>query len=429
MNLLDLYSTPTLPRREVSVRVGGAVGSASQVPSAGLCVVGIAPEGWPWLADLAPRALVKDTRFRGERDAVEHLRLTPRDSVAALPGLAEAGSLLRDAVSVALSAGAPAVDVIVARGQGARPWELGAPDVANAIDHILDGLPGALVAMPDLAGPPSPAPLSRPPLDPVERLAVLATGATRLLTHFSERYQIALVDLPTELLDARQHVMDSIPSGDVALCQWRGGATALAAQGWRSAAAALGAVLSEDRSLTGSSLVGRSVALPPPRRVAADRRASLSFASTSALTEPMEGVAASISAVALDADGRSGRVVSDGALRRPVGQWTLPALWIVKAIHRKVVETASRFVFDRVDEGRAAAFGVAIRHALEPFTSQGMLVGPDLVGPPHIQGWPDRHPSAPALAADLSGWLRPWSLTLGVRVVVRPGLPATLEDL
>ena len=34
MNLLDLYATPITPRREVSVRVGGAVGSASQVPSA-----------------------------------------------------------------------------------------------------------------------------------------------------------------------------------------------------------------------------------------------------------------------------------------------------------------------------------------------------------------------------------------------------------
>jgi len=427
MNLLDLSSPITPPRREVSVRVGGARGSATPVPSAGLCVVGLVPTSWPWLAELAPRALVRDTRFRGERCAIEHLRLTPRDSVEVLPGLVEAGSLLRDAVTVGLCAGAPVVDVVVARMSGLQPWELDEPDVADAMDHILDDLPGAVVVIPDLAGPPIPAPISKPPLEPHERLDVMRASASRLFTHLSDRFQIALVDLPAQLAGELPAVLASIPSADAAVCGWSGSPNVMAAQGWRSAAAALGAALVCDRTSSGTSLVGRPISLPPPRRVAQDRRALLATSDAWGPAHVDGGPDRVVARVTLDDSGLAGRVSVEGALRHPPGQWTLPALRTVKSIHRRVVETASRFVFDRVDEGRAAAFGVAIRHALEPFTERGMLVGPDLSGPPQIHGWPDRDPAAPALAADLIGWLRPWSITLGVRVVVRPGLPAVLE--
>lgn len=421
---LQTPSSAALPRREVTVRLGSARPAPAASGVAPLALIGVVEEQAPWLATLLPRAVVRDTRFPGPTGAVEHLRIGASDPLDALPGLAGARSRLRDAARIALSAGAPSVDVLVARCRGSRPWQLHNPEIIALLDQFLADLPGAVLVYPDLGGPEPAGPGE--PARVEERVEALIEGASRLAPGWRERFQIGLLDLPPGAEGWERIVLSRLLGLDAGLCRWRGSEAAAAAHGWRSAAAAVGAALTRDGWREGLSLEGRRLPLPPGRRTAASRAPALSQAPATAVPRSEDEDRLLVD-LALAHGAPEATVQREPSLRSPDGAWTLPALRIVKAIHRLVVETASRFVFDTADDGRATALAAAVAHALSPFVDAGMLVGPDQHGPPELDGWPDADPAAPALWVELSGWLRPWSQSVSVRVSVRPGLPAELE--
>lgn len=147
-------------RRQVQVRVG-AVRRARELPRAsGLCVVGVAPGGATPLAEVYPEALMRRASFNGERgqedEAVEWLRFSAVHDLVGLPGLDHgAPSRLRDAVHLALSAGAPTVDVLLARRTGFGPAHVGRAEVLRLLDPFLAEARGALLVYPDLGAEPA----------------------------------------------------------------------------------------------------------------------------------------------------------------------------------------------------------------------------------------------------------------------------------
>ncbi len=412
-----------LPERGVSVRIGRTRPAPVRADQPSLCVAGICPGEAPWLADLYPDAVVHDTRFRTADAAVEHVRLRARHDVARLPGLrGEAPSRLRDAVHVALTAGAPQVDVVLARGAGLQPWDLDDRAFAELVEPFLAELLGAAVVLPDTGGPPDLG-LGRPePDDDVLRRT--ATAIRRFSTIFQQRYQVGLFDVPA--LDAEQRVelFRRCAGSDVALCCFRGTERARAVHGWRPAAAALGGLLAADRDQLGAGVVGRSVTLPPGRAVPRSRREEL------ALDDPVEPVRRGDDAlVMLDLHRVRDRavVVGDATLRQPVGEWSLPALRAVKAVHHRVVRTAERFVFRAADDAQAMALANALDQALRAWTARGLLVGAGGEGPPRIRGGVDAIPGQPGLHAVVDCQLRPSSHNVVVRVAVRPGEQPEVE--
>ena len=383
-----------------------------------MCLVAVAPPGWPLMSDVLPRAVIRDTRFRVRGCAVEQLRLAARDDLDALPGLGNGGrSRLLDAVRLALHAGLASVDVLLARAPGAGPTDLCHEDVIQALDPALADIPGVMLLFPDLA-PWGDAPSSR------EQIVSWSRSLRAIAASWAERFQVGLLDAPMGPLGALEALWPDLVGLDGALCRWTGSDDALLAHGWRCPSAPVAAALVGERIGAGGSLIGRKVTLAPGRVVPPSRAEQLRL---SRRLNTDGGRIAPTLDLAIQADNTVGIIQTEPSLRRPLGSWSLPCLRVVKAIHRRVVETCGRFVFETVDEGRATALGVAIQHALGAYIEAGMLVGPDQVGPPEIEGWPERNPETPALTAEISGWLQPWSQSVSMRVSVRPGLPPLLE--
>lgn len=415
MNLLDLTRIPGPPRRDVLVRVGGVRPPAVQAAGASVCVIGVAPEGWPWMNELLPRAIVRDTRYRVRGCAVEHLRLGSRDDLEVLPGLGNGGgSRILDAVRLALHAGLPSLDLLLARAPSAGPRDLGQDDVLEALEPLLADLPGAVLLYPDLA-PTGPGAAGEDEL-------VAWVDLTRALSAgWAERFQIALLDFPSPEVCAASW-WPQLLGLDAALCSFNGTRAALAAHAWRCPSALLAAALATERAATGGTLVGHTLALAPGRGVPPSRVHQLEVEGR----EPHNQAGDPLAVLRLEPD--RVRILSEPALRRPLGAWTLPCLRVVKIIHRRVIETCNRFVFETVDEGRATALSIAIQHALASYIESGLFVGPNQSGPPEVEGWPERGPDLPSLRVEISGWLRPWSRSLALRVSVRPGVAPELES-
>ena len=96
-------------------------------------------------------------------------------------------------------------------------------------------------------------------------------------------------------------------------------------------------------------------------------------------------------------------------------------------LFRSLIETASRFVFEKVHEAQAASLADALSRTMYPFANAGVVTGPDGRGIPDIRGGVDRSPSNPSLYADVTGILQPWSQRVVVRVGIRPGAQPSLE--
>ena len=127
-------------------------------------------------------------------------------------------------------------------------------------------------------------------------------------------------------------------------------------------------------------------------------------------------------------DRRNRAVVrSEPTLRRPIGEWSLPAVRTAKAVHQRVVSAAEPYVFERLERAQAFALVAAVSESLGPFIAAGVLVGPDGSGPPEVTGGVDANPVAPGLHADVTAQLRPWCQLVSVRVALRGGAQPTLE--
>jgi len=411
------------PERGVSVHIG-RTRPAPVVPGRpALCVAGVCPGEAPWLADLFPDAVVHDTRFRSAAAAVEHVRLRSRHDVQRLPGLtSRVPSRVRDAVRVALTAGVPQVDVVIARSRGAMPWDLERREVTELFEPFLAELLGAAVVLPDIGGPPDLGPGTADPPDVV--LKRTSTAIRRLSDVFQQRYQVGLFDVPALDAERRVELFRRVAGADIALCRFTGSEHALATHGWRSAAAAIGGLLAANTTEIGTGLVGRVVPLPPGRAIARNRGELL------ALDEPAAaGEAGDDALVTLALHRKRDRAVvtGDASFRKPVGEWSLPALRTVKAVHHRLVQTAERFVFRAADDAQAMALANALEQSLRVWTAQGMLVGAGGAGAPSIRGGVDAIPGQPGLHAVVDAQLRPWSHNVVVRVAVRPGEQPEVE--
>jgi len=136
------------------VDVGVSPVRRQDAPPPAICVVGLAGEDDPIIGEVFPRALVRNTRFSEDDITVEHVRLSSREAVGFLPGLdPDRPSLIRDAVLVALHAGAPSVDIVLARIAGLMPWDLDRPEVTYALEPFLSGMVGTSMLYPDIGGP------------------------------------------------------------------------------------------------------------------------------------------------------------------------------------------------------------------------------------------------------------------------------------
>lgn len=413
-------------RRGVSVRVGSARPAGSREEPVGVVVVGVCAPDAPWLADQFPRAVVRDTRFRDPYSAVEHIRLRSRDSVEGLPGLSGPHrSRVRDAVRLALSVGAPSVDVILARVGGAKPWQLDSHELHEALDGFLDLIPGAALVFPDLGGPIPVGPGTRH--DPELRVQTALDSIRRITAKLPERYQIALMDHPELPGIDELRLFRGLLGSDVGLCRWRGAEDRLREHGWRSCAAVVGGMLGAQGAEVGLSLTGRTIHLPTGRAIARHRVHDLSLHEDLALRSAEHEDLETCVELALDSGLERALVLAEPTFRQPVGTWPLGALRAVKAIHRRLMEAAERFVFESVDEAHAVALGVSLRRVLRDFSERGLLVGPDGQGQPLVEGTPDRTPGEPSLVAVIDATLRPWSQKVSVQLSLRPGNRPVLE--
>jgi hypothetical protein len=416
-------SGPKLPAltedRYVALQFDAGVSPEERRTPPSMCIVGIVPPDAPWMADVHPECLLRDTRFRDPDFSVEHARLSSLEGVEALPGLAgSAPSRVRDAVNLARASGADEVDVLLARVNGARPWEFDRPDIVDALDPFLNDMLGTTMVFPDLGGPVS----RRPGPDVVSeaRMESFLTAVRRFAPRWTEHYQTALLDAPPVSGELEEHMFRGLVGTDAALCRFVHDDFWGPVHGWRSAAAVTAGLLAMGE-LTGG-LEERTVTLPPGRDVRHGRRSVLSMKD---LVVPAPTSSAEY--VQLQVRRGVATVRSEPTFRQPLGSWTVTALRTVKALHWRMIETAQRFVFDKVHEAQAASLADALGRAMYPFYSTGVVTGPDGRGVPDIRGGVDRNPANPSLFADVTGVLQPWSQRVIVRVGIRPGAQPSLE--
>lgn len=399
----------------VQVRVGVRRPSTRPTAVPRMVVLGLGPRTDRWLSDAYPTAVVSAPRRRSQGAVVEHLRFGHRQDLRGLPGLGTRyPSLVRDAVSIALEAGATSVDLLLARVPGARPWELDQPEVLDVFRAPLESLPGTLVTAPDVIGP---VPVRRgAAIDEAavaERLVRVARGLAPTLR---EAWQVGLLDCPVAV--ANPDLLPRLVDTDLSLWTWCGGARALARQGWRSAAAAAAGMASQRNALIYRGRSGQRLPLGDGRQV----RSRLDLP-----TPRRPPAESSLNGLQLDASGDSATVLSEGSLRAPVGEWDLATLRTVKLLHRRIRLAADEFVFRPVTSAESMALAAALDIVLRPFVQAGLLTGPGGQGTPVIEGRADRDPNAPSLVAEVGASLRPWAQQLSVRVGVDPGVTATVE--
>jgi hypothetical protein len=410
-------------QRGVSVRIGHAQPAVTRRGTSGLCIVGICPGEHPWLADLLPDAVVRDTRYRTEDGAIEHLRLRSRDDIKALPGLSgKSPSRVRDAVVLGLTAGAPEVDVILARCGDCNPWDLDRPKVGEMLGTFLDELHGAILAFPDVGGPVPTGPGTE--ISSWDRRTRTLAAVRQLAPGLIHRYQVGLIDSYDLDEDARLDLLRSLVGTDFALCGWSGDPSRMRAHGWRSAAAAVGGLLASDGADVGRGLVGRSLALPAGRTLARGREHRLGL---SPPEPPMEDHDDHVVRLRLHRRREEAQILGEPTFRQPIGDWSVGALRAVKIVHRQLVRAADGYVFRNATDTQAAALAAALQRALRPFTNKGLIVGAGGEGPPSVRGGVDAIPGEPGLNATVTAQLRPWSQKVLVRVAVRPGHRPVLE--
>lgn len=410
--------------RSVSVDVGvTAPGRRSEVPPP-LCIVGIATKDEPYLGDLFPGGLIRDTRFRDEDGFVEHVRFSGRDGIDMMPGLhPDHPSRLSDAVRLAIGAGAPYVDIVLARLKGLNPWDLDDPEFVFAIDPFVSNMVGTTMIYPDIGGPVTLGPSGPRDLDArVDRfIRTVKTHATR----WTERYQLALLDDPGVGGDLGRRVLHGAANTDSCLVRWVGEANPLQTHGWRSAAALVGGRMASPPGDILAGVAGIHVRIDGGRKHDPGRFQQLSLDEAKRALLPEDDFYVDVEPVM---DGVA-FIHTEPSMRAPVGGWSIPAVRVAKVIHWRVMQAASRFVFEMADVARAVALSGAIGKALEPYADAGLLVGPDGDSAPIIDSVVVRDPAAPGLRAEITAQLKPWAHRVNVRVNLRPGAAPTLEEV
>ncbi len=419
--------SPAAPNVLRDRRVRVEVGIKSRPPRAeapaDVCVVAIVPPGQSWLADRFPGALVRETRFRDRNGAVEQLRFTSTRSVGRLPGLDPVvPTRLRDAVTLALRSGAPAVEVLAIRMRGVPPWALDDPRVVPLLDSFLDDLPGALVVLPDAGGPWETGPRARATVESRRDRLVRAVHA--FAPGWRERYQIGLFDLPPDDPMTDTELFRLLDRVDASPCIWAGAPQDIAAHGWRVASAAVAGALQQGDQSVVSPLAGRDIHLGPGRRIRPDKGATLGRPPKARLVPPDRSAHAI--EVRLRGDDEA-RVVTEPTLRQPAGSWSLPALRSAKALHHAIIRAADPFVFRPVDDAEALRLVIGLDQVVRPFAEEGILVGPDGAGAPQIDASVDKGPTTPGFVATIAAQLRPWAREIRVRVRIDPGGRPRLE--
>lgn len=425
--------------RPVSVRIGLDVSrSESEERSPGLCIVGIWPthRELPWVGDPRLEAtIVRHTRVAigdfAHRDAlaVAHLRIRNVEQTRALPGLDQmAPSLLRDSARVALTAGAPEVDLVVLSAPSFTPWDFDQSSVLAAIGPFLGELHGSMLLFPDLMGPDGMAGVEHP--DPARVTARLQYFASTMAEGMRQSFQVALLDLPRPLQPHGRALIRPLLGVDAAMCAWQGVSARQQSQSWRSAAAFTAGLALGRRDARNLSLVGSQASLPAPQYSARSRVTELTIGPS---PDPLELACADLPVMFVHLAERGtahvGELATEPTLRQPLGDWTLPALREVKEIHRRLVAAASRFVFDSVDDEQAIALSVALRRSVREYTDAGLLVGPGGSGPIDVRGGTMANPAAPGLTTIVQAQLRPWAQRVNVAVSVRADNRPLLEVL
>ena len=410
-------------QRGVSVRIGHAQPTSTSRATHGLSIVSLCRSDFPWLADHLPHAVVRETRYRTETGAVEHVRLRSRDDLAVLPGLTDrTPSRVRDAVLMALATGIREVDVVLVRAADIDLWDMGNREVRELIDPFLSELPGCVVVFPDISGPVDVGPGTE--ISAADRVRNILAAVRKLAPGLTERYQIGLIDAidvdPVEELE----LLRGLAGSDLAMCRWSGAPGRMRAHGWRSAAAAVGGLLAADGEDVGRGVMGRTIQLPAGRVAGASRWPELILEDEVTLPTRSDD---SVVELHMHERRESARVMSEPTFRAPQGEWTLPALRAVKIIHHRLIRAASTFVFRNANEGEAAALAAALQQALRPYAARGLIVGERGQGQPKVTGGVDTIPGETGLHAVVTAQLRPWSQQVIVRVAVRPDSPPVLE--
>lgn len=415
-------ATASRAPRRVEVRVGVDRATAPRPGPVPLVVAGIVPLDSPWHGERWPQARLGSTRRSGHEEAVEHLVFRGREDLRALPGLARQWpSRLRDAVSLALRGAVPEVHLVLARGPAlVAPWMLHHPDFLALCDTFVDELRATQLVLPD-AGGPLPG-FAHGEQRPGTRVALLRRVVQAWRSRLAERQQLLFLDLPEGAGLASAPELSRLAGADVVLCRWQGPAGPLAAQGWRSAAAAVAAHYGALDVI--ESAEGATLPLGPGRARSPSRDLALGFRRPPATSE---AVARLCLGLELEPGGTRASVRGEPALRRPLGSWSVPALRTVKAVHHVILRTAEAFVFERLAEDRAFAFGLAMTDALEPFIQAGLLTGASPHEGPLVAPELVRDPAAPGLAVTVAGQLRPWLHRVRVRVRLRDGARPLLE--
>lgn len=423
---MDLGSTSLIRHsRPVRVEVGVAPPKRKAERPPDLCVAGIVPPDFPWLSDMIPTALVRNSRFRDEAVVVEHIRLSSVEAARFLPGLSYPyPSRVRGAVQSAFASGAQVVDVVLARVRGRAPWELDAPEFKFGIDPFVADMVGTTMLYPDLGGP---APLSRRDSVPTEdKVQRMIQAIENLAPTWRERYQIAFVDALPLYGELEARLLRACLLKDISLVRFEGTSDDMVRHGWKSGAAHLAGFLASQPGNVLMPVQGLGLRLGQGRYFNPGRRGRLQYhhapKTVETTTEDM------YVRIALSGDDR-GMVLSEPVLRGPVGGWTIPATRVIKVIHWRIMESSSRFVFERADTARAVAIGVQVGRALEPYAKAGVLVGSSGTGMPTVRGSVVRDPAAPGLRVDISAQVRPWAHSVNIRVSMRPGAAPQIAEV
>lgn len=419
--MANLYA-PARERRRVQVEVGVVRSNAPAAREPNLLLIGLVDfERIP--SSPAARALVlRSTVDPHGGIGVEVLRLTTSSQCSLLPGLAGAQpSGLRDAALGAFVAGLSELRVALIYARKLRPWDFERSDVIEALDALSTDFQGAAVLMPDFAGPPWVGVGEEE--GSAERWERAGRVAARYAPLWTANFQVALLDAPSR--PQSQAVLEPFLGADCVLCHFRGRPHRLRQLGWHSAAATLGGRLSRDDDPVRGTL-GLRLPLGPRRQVRApiwglgfDQEPDFSPDSVDALER--------LAVLRIDDDADDALVLSEPSFRRPLGQWSLPALRTVKTLHRNILRAAESVLFRPVDAAHSLMLLTALNFVMRPFVDAGVLVGPSGAGAPDIDTDVVRDPMAPGLAGTIAAQLRPWCSEVRVRVELREGQEARVE--
>ena len=404
--------------RRIDIKVGLTRPKTERAQVPGVCIVGIAPQGSPWLSELFPEARVRVTRMNLEgSEAVEQLRFSSKSESGSLPNIAaHLPSRIRDAFRLVLAAGAPEVDLLLARASDANPWDLDRADIAEMMGPFLGEMPGAALVYPDAGGP---WPNNQMGLvSSWDRMVRLRDTVRNFQSLWMDHYQVGLMDMVQGTPSENRQILLGIAGSDVSLCQWTGSRDDMRAHGWRPACAAMGGFLASRGEDVTQGSVGQEINLGSGRYFVRSRAVALGqrplppvdsvVADTCVLLEMLPG-------------GQRAEITSEPTFRRPLGEWTLSSVRTVKLIHQRLVQASDMFVFRPAQEMEATALGASIELALRPFFERGIVVGPDGVGTPVVSAGVIRSQSEPGLYVDLMAQVRPWCQQVSVRVMVKMG--------